>query len=187
MVNKLIALFDMDDTLVDYMGTIAKDLNKIKHPSEPDYIGHPKKITEYNKYRIDLIRNQKGWWENLPRFQLGFDILEITKELKFKHQILTKGPYRSPNAWTEKFLWSKREVPYATTTITEEKSNINGTVLIDDWFPYLRDWLEYNPRGIAIMPAQPYNKKIKHPKITRYDGTNLDQVKEVLTWAKNKK
>lgn len=185
-MKDLIGLFDMDNTLVDYDGGILNSLNDIIHPSEKAYT-LPIERNELNKRRTNLIRNASGWWENLKRFEPGFEIYNLAKKLGFQPYIATKGPSSSPNAWTEKYNWVMREVPEAPMTITREKSLLYGRFLVDDFPEYLESWLKHRPRGIGIMPAHKYNEGFAHPNVTRYDGTNLDEVKEILLWAKNRK
>ncbi len=37
------------------------------------------------------------------------------------------------------------------------------------------------------MPANDSNKNFSHPQVIRYDGTNLNRVKEAMIKAKNRK
>ncbi len=37
------------------------------------------------------------------------------------------------------------------------------------------------------MPAQKWNKYFEHERVVRYNGTNIQEVKEALIWAKNRK
>jgi FMN phosphatase YigB (HAD superfamily) len=186
-----IALFDLDGTLCDYDAKIEEGYNLIKSPEEHPYqtFKH-KQEPEYIHERIKLIRNQTNWWEKLPRLKLGFDVLGIANELNFNINILTKGPASSYNAWTEKAKWVKKNIkndyPNAKLTITEDKGLVYGTVLVDDWIEYAERWLTWRPRGVVIMPAHPWNKEYSHPNVTRYDGTNIEQVKDKLIWAKNR-
>lgn len=181
----LIGLFDMDDTLVDYTGGMIRSLNKIKSNDESEYES-PIPRNSLNAARIAIVRNVPGWWENLERLKLGFDIYELAKNLGYQLHIATQGPLNSSNAWTEKFNWVQREIPEAIMTITRKKSLIYGRFLVDDYPEYLKEWLKRRPRGIGIMPAHPYNEGATHSRIVRYDGTNLDEVKEKLIWAKNR-
>ncbi|MFH1365019.1 MAG: hypothetical protein ABIH28_00330 [archaeon] len=186
-----IALFDLDGTLCDYDKTIEREYNLIKSSDEIPY-GHFKhdEELEYVKKRIRKIRNKKGWWEKLPRLELGFDILKVAKEFDFNIHILTKGPASSHNAWTEKVKWVKKNIktdyPDAKLTITEDKGLVYGTILVDDWIPYVERWLTWRPRGVVIIPAHPWNENYKHPNVIRYDGSNLEQVRERMLWAKNR-
>jgi len=186
-----IALFDLDGTLCDYDKIIARDYNLMKSPNEPSYKRF--KDDEKPKYferRIREIRERDGWWEKLPKLKLGFDILKIAKELDFNIHILTKGPTRSQNAWTGKAKWVqkniKKDYPNAKLTITEDKGLVYGTILIDDYIEYVERWLTWRPRGVVIMPSHPWNEEYSHPNVIRYDGKNIDQVKERMLWAKNR-
>ena len=186
-----IALFDLDGTLCNYDEVIERTYNSMKSPDEPPY-KHFKHNEEpdYVKKRIRQIRNKKGWWENLPKLGLGFDILKVAKEFNFNIHVLTKGPASSYNAWTEKARWVKKNIkedyPEAKLTITEDKGLVYGTVLVDDWIEYVERWLTWRPRGVVIMPAHPWNKEYSHPNVTRYDGTNINQVRKKMFLAKNR-
>ncbi len=184
--SRLIALFDMDDTLCDTMGQLKKDLAKRVSPEEfTKFKPYSEKLTPLLKSKINEIRTQPGWWRNLPRLQSGFDILSITKELGYENYIVTKGPYKLDGAFSEKRQWQKRELPELKLIITDDKSIIHGNVLIDDWPPYLRSWLESHPKEKAIMPLNEYNKNFQHPNILAYDGSNLEQVHKFLTAIKS--
>jgi len=182
-----IALFDLDSTLCDYSKSMAKEYNEILSPGEEPFKDFRKNLPSYIENRIRLIRNQPGWWRNMEKFQLGFDILEIAKKLDYDIFILTKAPKRHKNAWTEKVEWCKIHVPEAQITITDKKGLIYGKVLVDDYPPYIEEWLEHRPRGLVILPAQTWNKDFSHPNVIRYDGTNLDLVKKAMEIAKKRK
>ena len=179
-----IALFDMDGTLVDFDGQMERDMRKLQSPSESPYRRLPgDEDVPYLDERMKLIRRQIGWWKNLPKYQPGWDVLQIAREIGFNITILTKGPYNTTSAWTEKVEWCRRELPDAKVTITEDKSTAYGRVLVDDWIPYVEPWLEVLPRGIVIMPAHRWNESFIHTRVVRYDGTNLDVVRRALQTA----
>lgn len=71
-------------------------------------------------------------------------------------------------------------------TVTEDKSLVYGKILVDDSPEYLLGWLEHHADGLGVVPAQPANKGFEHPKVIRYDGTNLDEVRtrmrSVIDW-----
>ena len=186
-----IALFDLDGTLCNYDRTIEEEYNLLKSFDEPSYryFKHNEEPSHF-KERIKKLKNKKGWWEKLPKLELGFDVLKIAKELEFNIHILTKGPASSYNAWTEKAKWVKGNIkpdyPNAKLTITEDKGLVYGTVLVDDWIEYIERWLTWRPRGVVIMPAHPWNEGYSNSNVTRYDGTNITQVKERMHWAKNR-
>jgi hypothetical protein len=191
---KQVGLFDMDDTLVDYSGGIVRSLNEIRLVGEPEYkIPIPR--SDLNGRRVNAVRNTPGWWENLDRLQLGFDIYDLAKELGYFPYVLTYGPEHSPNGWTEKFNWCKREIPEASVAIVRDnvpeclfrKSLVYGRFLVDDYVEFQEGWLKHRPRGVGIMPAHKHNEGFSHPQVVRYDGTNLEEVKERLVWARDRK
>lgn len=180
-----IGLFDLDGNIADYDTQMREDWNALRHPSEP-FVKHPHSIGEdWAEARIRLIRRQPGWWRNLRPFQLGFDVLDVARELEFENHALTKGPSSHSQAWAEKVDWIHEFAPDLLITISEKKSLVYGKFLCDDWPKYYLPWLEVRPRGIAIVPAQPWNEAhCNHPRIVRYDGTNLAEVRARLTEAR---
>jgi 5'-nucleotidase len=175
-----IALFDMDGTLADYDGQLLKDLNKIRSPYEPEITNtHFDDNPDWVEQRRHVITNQTGWFLNLPKFELGFDILEQCGYLGYKISILTKGPRSKYAAWTEKLQWVHEHVgkdEIDGVTICHDKSLVYGNVLCDDYPEYIEGWLKHRPRGLVIMPAHEFNKDFKHPNVVRYDGTNMNEV-----------
>lgn len=184
MASGKVALVDMDGTLVDYVGQAERDLALLATPEEsavdlaqlwrdgvPDYI----------QRRMDLIKQQAGWWRNLPDLELGHNVLGMLTEIGFDLHVLTKGPYRTTTAWTEKVQWCRARLPEdAKVTITEDKSLVYGRVLVDDYPDYMTAWLEWRPRGLGIMPKNKSNANFRHERVILYDGTNTDEVRAAL-------
>lgn len=132
----------------------------------------------YIEARRHMITCQVGWWKNLPKLKLGFDILEQIHSMGYECVVLTKGPSRKFNAWSEKVEWCRNNLTeyISGVTITEDKGLVYGKILVDDYPDYCDAWLKHRPRGLVIMPAQPYNEDYKHPNAIRYDGTNMSEV-----------
>lgn len=182
-----VALLDMDNTICDYDLAMQRDLDAMRAPNEPEYkIGFHKRHPDYIFARMEVIKSRGEWWENLPRFELGFDILYILKKLGFYISILTQGPKENAVAWSHKLLWCAKNVPELDVTITRRKGIVYGKVLVDDYPQYIEQWLEHRPRGLVIMPAHEWNKDFTHPHVIRYDGTNLEAVKVALKVARDR-
>jgi 5'-nucleotidase len=184
-----IALFDMDDTLCDYIGSMKRSLDGLRHPDEPAIdpfrIGDDPRY-EYLRNRMHLIKKDRGWWANLPKLQLGFDVLDVAKELGYCNEILTKAPKKNPEALAGKLDWLLHNLSDHDFTMTQKKSSYYGRALVDDHIPYVCDWLSYRKNGIAIMPATEYNSGFSHPQVIRYDGSNIMQVRDGLAAALDK-
>lgn len=185
-----ICLLDMDGTLADHNKAIFKDLKSLASPDEPpipEFGWEKDKEPPYIKARIKLIRSQRDWWLNLEKMPIGMRIYEIAREIGFQTHILTKGPWSTPHAWTEKVLWVRKHLrDDVKICITEDKSTVYGRVLVDDWVPYIVPWLFRRPRGIVIMPAHDHNKKFTHPNVIRCDGSNMEEVKSALIQSYNR-
>jgi hypothetical protein len=186
-----VALFDMDGTLADYDSQLLKDLKKIASPNEPPIDGEKDahRVGGYIEARRHTITSQVGWWLNLKKLKLGIDILKLCKEIGFEIVVLTKGPSTKFSAWSEKVEWCNKHIKeyIKGVTITNDKGLVYGWVLVDDYPEYIESWLKHRPRGLVIMPAHEYNKDFKHPNVIRYDGTNIEEVKERLISQFNRK
>lgn len=192
--EKNVALFDMDGSIADYATALAIDLLKISSPSDevitPENV-HDLPRSEHMKNRMELIKNQTGWWLGLEPIKNGMDILKLAAEVGFDIHILTKGPRSAPVAWKEKLEWCQKHVdpivPDVDVHVTSDKGLFYGKVLYDDFPDYMTAWLEHRPRGLGIMPVTNSNKKFHHPNVIKYDGTNVQEVKQALEKSFNRK
>jgi 5'(3')-deoxyribonucleotidase len=173
----MIALVDMDGTLCDYAGTLSAELDKMMEAEKTSTC-----LPAQEEMSLE-IRKRPGFWLNLPKIELGFKIVEILKEVGYDLHVLTKGPYRSTNAWTEKVEWCRKHLPGVPVTITENKGLVYGKILVDDWPEYCEAWLKWRPRGVVIMPAYPYNEGFdeKYPgQVIRVTMENVESIRKVL-------
>lgn len=180
-------LFDLDGTLCDHTGALLRDLEKIQSPTDPPISRYNDNEPDYIKARKKLIRSQRDWWANLETMKLGFDLYYLARSIGFRINVLTKGPWTSDYAWSEKVIWCRKHLYHdVKITITEDKSLVYGRVLVDDYTEYVKGWLKWRPRGLVVMPLNEQNKNFKHPQVIHYDGTNLNEVLEKMTQAYNR-
>ena len=189
--NPKVALFDMDNTICDYVGAMKKGLEKLRAPGEPVIdpfaLGDNDTEHQYLWNRMDLIKANADWWANLPRLKLGFDVMDMAKKLGYLIEILTQAPRTNPAALDGKLRWILSNIEADTKfTMTRQKSSYYGRVLVDDYPGYVEPWLEHRKRGLVIMPANDYNKGFKHPQVIMYDGSNKAQVRDGLLEAMNR-
>jgi len=178
MTKKPIAFFDLDNTLCDYDSAIKRDYNDFEKPEYPAYDPANKNIPELRKF-VDELRSKPNWWLNLEPYEQGFDILKICVEIGFEPHILTKGPRNCQNSWTEKLLWCQKYLPGVPVTITQDKSITRGHLLVDDYPPYLEEWLEKNQYSWGIMPLQTYNSYFDHERVFEYHGAYDDLYEKI--------
>jgi 5'(3')-deoxyribonucleotidase len=113
--------------------------------------------------------------------------LEIAKNLDYKIMILTQGPRTNPSAWSGKKKWIDKNLPETDITITRDKGLVYGKILVDDFPEYIERWLTWRKRGLVIMPANSENAGYKNPQVIRYDGANLDQIRNAMLIVKKRK
>jgi 5'-nucleotidase len=188
--NLKIALFDMDGTLCDYVSSMKAELEKLRAPGEPlldPFIEGNKPDLQFFWDRMNLIKSNENWWANLPRHSLGFDVLELTKELGYHNEVLTQAPKTNPAALAGKLRWILNNLDEDTDfTMTRNKSRHYGRVLVDDYPGFILPWIEHRPRGLVIMPSNKYNKGFTHEQVMAYNGQNKEQVEKALIEAMNK-
>lgn len=163
-----VALIDLDGTLADYDSAMVGRLAELQSPDEPPIEANWGSGPPWLEARRDLIKSQPGFWRNLPKIIDGFAVLDIINEVGFETHILTKGPFRTTSAWTEKVEWVRTMLPHVPVTISEDKGLVYGRLLFDDFPPYVERWLEWRPRGLVIMLDQPWNQGFEHPNVFRF-------------------
>lgn len=159
-----VARIDLDGSVADYDGEMRRRM------AVPHHI----------EMRRKLIKNAPGFWRNLPRLEMGFEVVEELRAAGFRLDVLTKGPKTTNNAWTEKKEWCDVNLPDADVTVTQNKAHNYGRILMDDFPPYFLPWLKVRKRGFVIAVAQPHNEMIDHPRVLRYDGTNRTEMREKI-------
>ncbi len=174
--RKKLVYFDLDGTMADWDGAMRRDLTAMIRPGEsplPAILDpHKPDIRD----RCEIIKGQHGWWRNLVPLQDGFRLFELVQSMGFKSQVLTKGPRKFPMAWAEKVAWCAEHMPGIGVNIVMNKENSAGDVLVDDFIPYVSEWLSKNPEGTVIMPDRPWNQNYRHSRMVRYvnqAGTNI--------------
>ena len=167
------ALVDMDGTIANYQASMQKELEKaLRHLNVSGIsVWDPKyKPIQY------LIKNQPGFWKGLGLIDSGITMIGLLKDHGLQPHILTKGPYKTTIAWTEKAQWCRKHLCDVPITISENKGLIYGKILVDDWPPYCESWLAYRPRGLILMPSYDYNIGFenKYPgQVVKYDPFNI--------------
>lgn len=182
--SDMVALFDMDGTLFNLNDRMLEELRKMRSPHEPE-INDPWLDEEWLEARRKAIKRVPGFWRDLPKLQVGWDVLEMSQSIGFKTQILTKGPSSISAAWMEKVDCLRKHMAERkyTITVTEDKSGQYGRVLVDDYIDYVEGWLKWRCRGLVIMPAHPWNEGYTHENVIRYDGSNKQEVYDALLAA----
>lgn len=177
---KPIALFDMDGTIADYSWELDKRLKEMAAPGESLPDGFNWDNTEPHwQARMQIVKNNPGFWINLPRLEPGYTLLHKAYEMGFQIEVLTKGPRHCPVAWKEKLEWCEAniKVPFQLT-ITMNKGLVYGKVLVDDYQPYIESWLAWRKRGHVIMPNHTWNTDFEHKQVSRMN--NIDDGISVL-------
>ena len=180
---KKIALFDLDGSLADYELALKRDMLVLMSPEEtqlynPCHHNGP----AYLVNRIRMIKNQPGWWLNLPRIESGFEVLKLARDIGYDVHVLTKGPTSHPAAWKEKLEWCQQQPELKSTPvhIVTDKSLVYGHFLYDDYPDYLSAWLLRQPNGVGIMPLTAYNQSYTHERVVHWSNDSEDKRQHIV-------
>ena len=189
-LDRPIALVDLDGTLCNFSEAILERLIELRGPNDDPDDELKLEPPPYILARQRIIMSTSGFWRNLKPIPAGLQLVSLLVEFEFNTHVFTKGPSDNPSAWAEKFEWCRLHVPELRVIMTEDKSLVNGDVLVEDWPPYIIQWRRRCPKGFVIIPAQPWNEDAKVEQLEnaiRYNGTNLTEVRTFLeTLRKNK-
>ena len=196
-MEKRIALFDLDGTLADYTGAMKRDMAKIEctDPEESidstdPLVWHAPDKPEYLDARESMIEGQPGWWLELKVIKAGKKIFDLAQELGFEAQVLTKGPQFPTTAWGEKLQWCQEHLGKdIKVTITRNKAQCYGHVLVDDYWKFMEPWLKVRPRALGLMPRTESNTDKSHDHMRHYNDKDLDekQMEKFLIFARDRK
>lgn len=179
----------MDDTLCDTTGQKIRDVERYL-PNEKnfsvDYCSPECTLQIRTLLRHTL--SQPGWWENLRKLEDGFELYDLMRAEEITTEIVTKMPKTYPLALWEKLSWCKKNTPDADNiNLTLKKRRYPGDLLIDDWPSYVTGWLDYNKKGIAILPLREWNKDYQAPRAVHYTGKNMEVIRTLLEELKQSK
>jgi 5'-nucleotidase len=168
------ALIDLDGTLADFHGAMTRDLRRMRAQEEVfDFNPDAENEHSHLKARYDAIKSQPDWWFNLEPIEQGFRVLEMLKQLDFKLHVCTRASMNLPQCWAEKVRWVKKYLPGTKMTITQDKSLVQGAVLMDDWVGYVKPWLKQQSQGLVIMPDRSWNQDFAHANVIRHGADEV--------------
>lgn len=192
-MDKPIALFDLDGTLADFHSAMDAGMRALASPAElaaGTYF--PAEDTEepHIRERRRIVKAKPGFWRNLKPIALGFKVLTAAIEEGYSINILTKAPRLNFPAWSEKVEWCHMHLPASSSfsvNLVEDKGLVYGRVLVDDFPPYIERWLAWRPRGVVLMPRQPWNAQYSHEQVVPVDGdTDINLLMEMLRNARTR-
>lgn len=183
MPTRSIALVDLDGTLVDFDGGMREKLAQLRSPAEdPAFDERAYEDVPHLRARRRMIKSVPGFWRNLEPIPRGFEIVGALRRFEFELHVLSKGPLATPIAWQEKVEWCLQHLPDVPVTVCSDKSLVYGRILVDDWPDYFTRWLQHRPRGLVIVPAQPWNAdytSASHPQIVRYEDDPAEMLQRL--------
>lgn len=179
VVNK-IAYFDLDNSLANYEKAVLQELECLRSPAE-EYVSTVHGwLPDHIFRRKSLITSSLEFWVNLEPIPLGFEVLNICKEIGYKIVVLTCCPKTKPNAATGKLLWCQKHLCKDIDFKIVSQKNIDyGSVLYDDFPEYMDEWFKLNKDGLGLMPNHDYNQNYSRHNVHKVDN-NISFIKNIL-------
>jgi hypothetical protein len=175
-----VALIDLGDTLCECTPALRAVLARRRRSGEPNEDESQLAAPHLEARRREVLC-APGFWRGLAPRASGFSLLQLVRECGFLVYVLTKGPDDAPWVWGDKVSWCRAHLPGVGVIVTDDKSRVHGDVLVDDWLPYVESWQRQWPKGLAIVPAQPWNAQVQEgPSLLRDAGENRDQIRAAL-------
>ena len=179
--NDLVALVDLGDTLADCTPTLRTFFSHLRQSGENEEDENLDPLPPYLELRRQRIMSAPGFWRNLPPRPQGIELAKVLQNSGFNLHVLTKGPYEYPHVWAEKVAWCHAYLPDVPVTVTEDKARVHGSIIVDDWLPYINNWQSQWPTGLAIIPAHPWNNlQPLGPRCLRVDEKDPDMLSRVI-------
>jgi len=152
-------IIDVDGVVADWTGHLLHTIGSKLAPDD---------VTQYDVFGLmDKAESVRAatelctaqWWAHIPTIPGAKNA--IHKIEAAEHSILwATAPFRSCFGWETKrrrWLRSNFAVHPDNILIGVAKERITGAVFIDDKISNVERWKSENPKGVAILFAQPYN------------------------------
>lgn len=196
-----IVYFDMDGTLVDYTGGAVAAANERAAPGERrathatfwQFDSHRPEV----RSRLHMCKEQESWWAGLKPIASGMALVALFRRFDFEVQVLTRVPYKYPQAVSGKIKWCEHHLPGVPVNVTfgetsaqnpwSGKGLFEGRALVDDSADNVEGWLANRAHGFAVVPHCHQNARFRHPRAFRHDGSNTHQLERALARSSNRR
>lgn len=153
-------LFDLDDTLTDFIMELVDRYNKkynTNHTIDDCYKWELNEIFEHNILELiddedffELVKPKEGAVELIRKLHEddAFDVYVITSCLK-------------PENYIKKINWFNKCMPFfpvGRVVPLTDKHIVRGDILVDDRPKNLEKWLEENKNGVGLLVNAPHNR-----------------------------
>lgn len=183
-------LLDLDGVLADFYQQLADYYNQRYNASIT--------VEDFNDFefercfpietveRLIEIFNEPGYFINLPVIPHAKEIASQFSTLGYQVKICT-APARKLDGFLngqsaeEKFDWVAKHFPYwaNSITVTQEKEDVQGDMLIDDSPVNISKWCARNKDGIGYLIDRPWNRPFKNYPLNCIRGDLLNVSKFV--------
>lgn len=140
--------------------------------------------------RQNLITSLPDFWQNLAPSPIGFDVLRNVEGIGLPIHLSVSRVQDKVELLSSKVAWCKKHIPEIDVLLIEGVTPMYGSVLVSDYMPYWQGWLKNRPRGVVIVPAQPWNvgaEAFDPTRVYRYDRSDIRPLHRILTAVKNRK
>jgi uncharacterized HAD superfamily protein len=158
--------FDLDDVLLDFVGGLRAAIRKeygvtITDDQITGFDLHPLLDPIIGHSWWEWLRRRDWLWSNFPVMDGAIGYLERLRREGYYLEVVTSKP-----EWADYAVWKwlgKWRPPVQKVTIVRKDDNkahfSNAIVLVDDKFENCLDWVQSDPKRIALLFDRPHNRE----------------------------
>lgn len=172
MQSELTLLIDVDDVMVDLLGSVIEHIKVVEGTTYPRdvFVKHEffDSINRQDLRPAWKLKIDKGnYVYNLKEIDGAIEAIETFRSMDIIMHPVTAPMYGSATWIHERSLWlmERMKFPFDDQIHTAAKHMIYGDVMIDDRPKNLEGFLKRNPNGKAMLFDQPWNRSIQGPWI----------------------
>ena len=161
MTNKIRVLFDLDDTLTDFLVELVDRYNKrygTKHIVNDCYKWELNEIFEHNI--LELI-DDEDFFESVKPKEGAVELMKMLHDHRMDFDVYVITSCLKPENYIKKIKWFEKHMPFFPTSRViplTDKHIVRGDILIDDRPKNLEEWQKENRNGIGILVNSPHNR-----------------------------
>lgn len=156
-------LLDCDGVLADLVGRLCEELALRGFKKTPEDVKHVQLALSYSAEEMRAsheIMSAPGFCHGLAWYEGAREFVRDLTKHNFETHVVT-APFKTSPTWmNERLAWLAPEVPSERVHFVAGKYKhlFRGDVLVEDHPTTAHDWLEANPKCIALLIDRPWNR-----------------------------
>lgn len=163
--RRIRVLFDLDDTLTDFIVELVDRYNKkygTNHTKKDCYKWELNEIFEHNI--LELI-DDEDFFESVKPKEGAIELMKMLVENDKVFEVYVITSCLKPENYIKKIKWFEKHMPFfpATNVVPlSDKHIVKGDILVDDRPKNIMDWEAENRNGIGILMDASHNQSCSY-------------------------